>query len=291
MPSKHASNQEKPEGTGALYMVATPIGNLGDITLRALETLRSVHRIAAEDTRHTKKLLTHFDIHKPLVSYHAHNAHFRGPELVEKMQKGEEIALVTDAGSPGISDPGTLLVHQALEAGIQVIAIPGPTALIAALICSGLPTHPFAFLGFPPNRGSGRQRFFSAYADLTMTLILYEAPQRLQKTLEDILLSWGDRKIAVARELTKKFEEIFRGRVSEAQNHFSKEIKGELTLVVEGRDEKAIAEDEKNNWQEELCNLLQTPDMSVKEASSQIALRFQLPKRLVYQEAIKTKKQ
>lgn len=289
---------DEPINPGTLYIVATPIGNLGDITLRALEVLRSVDLIAAEDTRHTRKLLTHFDIHKSLNSYHSHNFQTRGPQLIAMLGKGKNIAVVTDAGTPGISDPGTLLVHQALEADLEVVVIPGPTALVTALVASGLPTHPFAFIGFPPPKGAGRRRFFTTYASLPMTLILYESAQRLKKTLEDILQHWGNRNIAVARELTKHYEEFFRGRVDEAISHYAEGTKGELTLVVSGADSdsaaKAGSEGEAGcgtTWQDELQQLLQEPGMSVREASDRISQRHGLQKRLVYQEAIRLKEQ
>jgi 16S rRNA (cytidine1402-2'-O)-methyltransferase len=285
--------------SGLLYVVATPIGNLGDITLRALEVLRSVDLIAAEDTRHTRKLLTHFDIHKPLVSYHGHNFQHRGPQLIEKIREGTKIALVTDAGTPGISDPGTLLVRQAIEEELSVVVIPGPTALITALVASGLPTHPFAFLGFPPAKGTGRRRFFASYGLLPMTLILYESPQRLNKTLEDMLQHWGNRPIAVARELTKRYEEFFRGTVEEAKSYYFEGTKGELTLVVGGADSRpgnesdleAESEATGMTWQEELRQLLVEAGMSVREASERVARRHGLPKRMVYQEALRQKEE
>lgn len=286
--------------SGTLYIVATPIGNLGDITLRALEVLRSVELIAAEDTRHTRKLLTHFDIHKPLVSYHSHNFQHRGPQLIEKIQGGKDIALVTDAGTPGISDPGAHLVHQAIEEALAVVVIPGPTALIAALVASGLPTHPFAFIGFPPAKGTGRRRFFTSYATLPMTLILYESPQRLKKTLEDILQCWGNRSAVVARELTKHYEELFRGTVEEAIERYSQATKGELTLVVAGADSDSAVGSKKASesssdtgeaWRNELRELLGEPGMTVREASDRIARRHGLQKRTVYQEALKLKEE
>ena len=291
MPSKHENKggHTEPSREGRLYVVATPIGNLSDITLRALDTLRSVHLIAAEDTRHTRKLLSHYDIHKPLVSYHSQNVLQRGPELIARMGEGEDVALVTDAGTPAISDPGALLVQQVIEQGLDVTVIPGPTASVAALVVSGLPTHPFAFLGFPPSRGSGRNRFFASHATLPMTLVLYESPQRLLKTLEDMLQHWGDRRIAVAREITKRYEEVFRGTVAEAKTHYSPGAKGELTLVVAGSSGEEKSADVDLNWQQELCQLLRESGMSVKEATHEIVQRHKLPRRLVYQEALKLK--
>ena len=275
-----------PGQPGTLFVVATPIGNLADITLRALDVLRSVDLIAAEDTRHTRKLLSFYDIHKPLLSYHSRNIRKRGPELIEKISAGASIALVTDAGTPGVSDPGALLVQQALDRTLPVVVIPGPTALISALVASGLSTHPFAFLGFPPARGSGRRRFFSVHASLSMTIILYESPQRLLKTLEDIIRFWGDRRIVVARELTKKFEEFLRGTVSEAAKHYAGGTRGELTLVVEGFREGEPTERVQQNWQDELVSLLQDPQLAVKQATDTILRRHQLPRRLVYQKAV-----
>jgi 16S rRNA (cytidine1402-2'-O)-methyltransferase len=292
MPSKPAIEATAPALPGTLFVVATPIGNLADITLRALEVLRSVHLIAAEDTRHTRKLLSFYDIHKPLISYHSQNVRERGPELVAKLQSGTMVALVTDAGTPGISDPGALLVHQVLAHGLPVAVIPGPTALISALVASGLPTHPFAFLGFPPAKGSGRKRFFSTHASLSMTLILYEAPQRLQKTLEEILLAWGNRRLTVARELTKKFEECFRGTVSEAAEHFAEGTRGEVTLVVEGCPEGGVVVlAPPQDWVEVLASLLEGSHLPVKQATAEIVRRYGLPRRTVYQKALEMRRQ
>lgn len=286
MPSNPDVERKTTEKAAKLYLVSTPIGNLADITLRALETLRSVDLIAAEDTRHTRKLLSFYDIHKPLVSYHQHNAGERGKELLEKIRQGLSIAVVTDAGTPGISDPGTLLIETAISNGIEPVVIPGPTALISALVASGLPAHPFVFLGFPPAKGSARKRFFEHNSTLEMTLILYEAPSRLARTLEEILGAWGDRRIAVARELTKVFEEIYRGRVSEALEHFSAGVRGELTLVVEGKQQDEIPES--SAWEDELRALL-AEGASSKKASSDLAERYGLPRRMVYQAALSIK--
>ncbi|MHC1728114.1 MAG: 16S rRNA (cytidine(1402)-2'-O)-methyltransferase [Syntrophobacteraceae bacterium] len=288
MPSNPAADKKTTDKAAKLYIVSTPIGNLADITLRALETLRSVDLIAAEDTRHTRKLLSFYDIHKPLVSYHEHNARQRGEELLEKMTGGKNIAVVTDAGTPGISDPGILLIEAALRQGIEPVAIPGPTALIAALVISGLPSHPFAFLAFPPVKGAQRRRFFEQNAALAMTLVLYEAPKRLAKTLKEILKVWGDRRVAVARELTKMFEEIYRGRVSEALEHFSGEVRGELTLVVEGNQPESDEGPDSSDWKSELRVLLEG-GASSKEAASNIAGRYDLARRIVYQAALEMK--
>lgn len=290
MPSMPVTEPDVPAAPGTLFVVATPIGNLADITLRALDVLRCVHLIAAEDTRHTRKLLSFYDIHKPLISYHSHNIRERGQELLERITAGASVALVTDAGTPGISDPGALLVQQAVERCLPVTVIPGPTALIAALVASGLPTHPFAFLGFPPGRGSGRKHFFSSHASLPMTLILYESPQRLGRTLEDMLQSWGDRRVAIAREVTKKFEEFFRGSITEATQHYADGARGELTLVVEGFRGEQGAEAEQENWQEKLASLLENPHHTVKQATEEIARLHRLSRRVVYQKALEMRR-
>lgn len=220
---------------GKLYLVATPIGNLQDITLRALETLRHVDLIAAEDTRHAAILLRHYEIHRPTVSYHDFNERQVAPQLVAQLQAGKSIALITDAGSPGISDPGFYLVRAALAENIVVAAIPGPSAVVAAVTSAGLPCDRFVFEGFPPTK-KGRQTFFQNLAPEPRTIVLYEAPQRVSRTLQDILTHWGDRRVALAREMTKIHEEVRRGKVSEILAGLQEQpLKGECVLVVEGR--------------------------------------------------------
>ncbi len=289
MHSKHGNDPDvaTADGRGALHLVSTPIGNLRDITLRALDVLRSVDLIAAEDTRHTRKLLSHYDIHKPLVSYHSHNMEQRGQDLLARLAQGTHVAVVTDAGTPGISDPGALLSRQAIDAGLRVEAIPGPTALITALVLSGLSTHPFAFLGFPPARGSNRRRFFTEYSRLPMTCILYEAASRLQRTLCDLQAAWGNRSVAVARELTKRYEEVFRGSLEDAAIHFAGEIKGELTLVVSGAvPEEDLPETEKD-WREALRYLVLEEGFRVREAVERIAGKYTVSRKTVYDEALR----
>lgn len=289
MPLKHLIKTQGRHPPGTLYVVATPIGHLLDITLRALETLKAVHCIAAEDTRHTRKLLSHYNIHKPLVSYHTHNAGERGPQFIAKLLAGEDLALVTDAGTPGVSDPGMLLVREALECGVPVSVIPGPSAAIAALVVSGLSTYPFAFLGFPPSRGVARRQFLVTYRTLPMTLVLYESPKRLVRTLQDILQEWGNRPVAVARELTKLYEEVFRGKVSEALEHFSEEIRGEVTLVVRGYDAVSERPERDPAWREDLLYLMEDEKLKVKEAVEIITGRYPVSRRLAYSEALRIK--
>jgi len=219
-----------------LYLVATPIGNLGDITLRALEVLRSVDLIASEDTRKTSILLNHYDIHKPQKSYHSFNEKKVVPQLLKQLQEAESIAVVTSAGTPAISDPGYSLVQAALEHDVPVTAIPGPSAVVTALILSGLPAHSFTYKGFPPRKKGARRRFLEMDADMPHTLVFYESPYRIQSFLEDAMNVLGDRSAAVANDLTKKFEKIMRGKLSEILETLRKETpRGEYTVVIEGK--------------------------------------------------------
>ena len=218
---------------GTLHMVATPIGNLKDITLRALETLKAVDVIACEDTRKTGKLLSHHGIRRPMVSVHDHNERARTPELIARLRGGESVALVSDGGTPLISDPGWRLVHEAIAAQIPVTWVPGPTALIGGLVLSGLPAERFVFEGFlPPKRGARRKRL-EALKEEERTVVLYESPHRLLKTLKEVREVLGDIPVACARELTKMFEEVRRGAVSEVIEHFERHApRGEFVLVL-----------------------------------------------------------
>ncbi len=234
------------DGKISLYLVPTPIGNLGDITLRALEVLKSVDAILAEDTRTTGILLKHYQISKPLQSFHIFNEHKTVNQIIGRLLKGETLALVSDAGTPGISDPGFLLVREALKNGITVDALPGATALIPALVKSGFPTDRFVFEGFLPHK-KGRQTLLKKLAEEDRTIVLYESPHRLIKTLEQVKEFFGStRPVSVSRELTKKFEETVTGSVQEALNHFTaKEVKGEIVIVISGKTkEKQSDEDD-----------------------------------------------
>ena len=220
---------------GTLYVVSTPIGNLEDITMRALRILREVQIIAAEDTRHTRGLLSHYDIHTPLTSYHDFNKEEKCPVLIERMKDGNSVALVSDAGTPTLSDPGYFLITQAASAGIRVCPVPGASALLAALAASGLPTDAFLFDGFLPKKQGARGRRLEALSQERRTLVFFESPHRVLKTLAEMQGILGDRRMVLARELTKAFEEILRGRVSEIiANLEGKRVRGEITLVVEG---------------------------------------------------------
>ena len=221
---------------GILYVVGTPIGNLEDLTLRALRILKEVDLIACEDTRHTRLLLTHYGIAKPLVSYHEHNERRRTAELLQRLEAGASIALVSDAGTPALSDPGYVIVHEATSRGIPVVAVPGPSAVTAALAVSGLPTDRFVFLGFLPRKSGQRTRALGEIAAVPWTLLLFESPHRLRDMLEDLREVLGDRQVAITRELTKRFEEVVRGTITEAIAHFAAvEPRGEFTVVVAGR--------------------------------------------------------
>lgn len=275
------------EASGILYLVGTPIGNLEDMTFRAIATLKQVDLIAAEDTRHTGKLLHHFGIETPQTSYHEHNAHKRVPELVEKLQQGMAIALVTDAGMPAISDPGVELVQGCIAAGVRVVPIPVVTAGIAALTASGFATQYFGFDGFLPTDKKERRDRLEILRSETRTMILYEAPHRLLRTLEDLAESFGkERRISVARELTKLHEEFWRGSIEEAIAYFTDHApKGEFTLVLEGAKPS-----EKPVWTEEvilkeLQNLIDA-GISRSDASRQLAELADLPRRQIYQLAL-----
>ncbi len=224
------------EKKGILYAVGTPIGNLKDITLRALEILKGVDLIASEDTRHTRKLLSHYDIHIPLTSFSEHNETRRIPYLVRRLKDGANIALVSKAGMPGISDPGYSLIKEAVKEGIIIIPIPGPTALIVGLVASGLPSHSFVFEGFLGRKQGNRVKKLTQLKEEVRTIIIYEAPHRVRKVLSEIRELLGDRQMVIGRELTKKFEEILRGRVSEIEKILEKrKPRGEFTLVIQGK--------------------------------------------------------
>ncbi|MCW5895261.1 MAG: 16S rRNA (cytidine(1402)-2'-O)-methyltransferase [Bacteroidetes bacterium] len=229
---------------GCLYVVSTPIGNLDDITLRAIKVLGGVDLVAAEDTRKTKFLLDHLSISKPLISYYSHNEARRVPELISRLKEGKSVAVVTDAGTPGISDPAFLLIRSAIENDVRVIPVPGASAALAALVVSGLPTDRFVFEGFLPVK-KGRKKKFEQLKEETRTIIIYESPFRVERTLEEIIEHFGERLVVAAREITKKFEEVVRGRASEVLAHFQQSNpKGEYVIVVEGNTNNPKAERE-----------------------------------------------
>ncbi|MBE0479057.1 16S rRNA (cytidine(1402)-2'-O)-methyltransferase [Candidatus Aerophobetes bacterium] len=233
-----SSNEPLIKDCGTLYIVGTPIGNLKDVSFRVLRTLKEVDLIAAEDTRHTRKLLSHYDIHTPLTSFYEYNQEKKAPYLIKKIREGANIALVSKAGMPGISDPGYHLIKKAVEADIQIIPVPGPCALVVALVASGLPADRFVFEGFLGRTRKERINKLKTLSEEKRTIVIYESPHRILKILPEIKQTLGDRRIALARELTKKFEEIMRGRVSDVEKIFDQKKpqkpRGEFTLIIEG---------------------------------------------------------
>jgi 16S rRNA (cytidine1402-2'-O)-methyltransferase len=269
---------------GTLYIVGTPIGNLEDISLRALRILGEVDLIAAEDTRKTRKLLTHFKIETPLTSYHEHSKLTRLDELLSTLQY-KDVALVSEAGMPGLSDPGYELIEAAIARGIPVVPVPGPSALITALVVSGLPTDSFLYLGFLPRRQKERRQLLASVAGERHTLVAFEAPHRLLASLADLKDVLGDRRIALARELTKVYEEVWRGNVGQALAHFeANPPRGEFTLVIEGAKEERVAWDE-GQVGEALAKLL-AEGVERKEAVKVVSELAGWPRREVYKVAL-----
>ncbi len=285
------AEQKHREGEGVLYVVATPIGNPGDITMRALEVLREVDLIACEDTRRTGAMLAAHQIRKPLTSHFEHNEERRVPELIERMRAGERAALVTDAGTPAISDPGYRLVRAAHEAGIRVTAVPGASAAIAALSISGIATNRFTFEGFLPSRDSARRKALDALRTESRTMIFYEAARRLGETLAEMTEVFGaDRGATVVREITKTYEETIRGSLSELAERFRREqALGEIVIIVEGASEKDVTA---SSSQVPLTveDLIEA-GLSLKQASALIAKLTGASRREVYQEALKHRRE
>lgn len=271
---------------GALYLVSTPIGNLEDITLRALRVLKEVDLIACEDTRRTRILLDHYGIRAALTSLYEEIERKKGEALVGKLLDGRSLAYVSDAGTPLVSDPGYHLVRLAIEAGIPVVPVPGPSAVITALSVSGLPSDRFAFFGFLPEKSGRRQSFLRKVKDLPMTLVFYESPRRIVGALKDIRDLLGERRVVVTRELTKLFEEVIRGRAGDViEKMESGAVKGEITLLVEGAREKPLAGD----GEIEALFVEMDPEgvFSTKEIAARIAAELDLPRRRVYDKILK----
>lgn len=279
--------------TGTLYLCATPIGNLEDMTFRVIRVLKEADLIAAEDTRNSIKLLNHFDIHTPMTSYHEFNKIEKGKALIEKLLAGTNIALITDAGMPGISDPGEELVRMAYEAGIPVTVLPGACACVTALTLSGLPTRRFSFEAFLPMEKKERKAALEAIRTEQRTIVMYEAPHKLLRTLNDLSETLGEsRKITVLRELTKKHESRFTGTIQEAVVHYTnEEPKGECVLVIAGRPEEEIRAEQAEAWQElsleEHVAKYEAEGMDRKEAMKAVAKERGISKRDVYQELLK----
>ena len=276
---------------GKLYLCATPIGNLEDITYRVVRTLQEVDLIAAEDTRNSIKLLNHFEIKTPMTSYHEHNKIEKGYKLVEKLQNGMNIALITDAGTPGISDPGEELVKMCYEAGIEVTSLPGAAACITALTLSGLSTRRFAFEAFLPSDKKEKQLVLQELVNETRTILLYEAPHRLVRTLQELLEYLGNRRITICRELTKKHETAFATTIEEAVSYYEiNEPKGECVLVIEGRSREELRQEEVSKWEEmsveEHMEYYLQRGVDKKEAMKQVAKDRGVSKRDIYQQLL-----
>ena len=276
---------------GKLYLCATPIGNLEDMTYRVVRTLKEVDLIAAEDTRNSIKLLNHFEIKTPMTSYHEHNKIEKGQKLVEKLQSGVNIALITDAGTPGISDPGEELVKMCYEAGVEVTSLPGAVACITALTLSGLSTRRFAFEAFLPSEKKERQEVLKELVRETRTIVLYEAPHRLVRTLQELQEQLGNRKITICRELTKKHETAFATTIEEAVVYYeANEPKGECVLVIEGQNRESLKQEEIAKWEtlsiQEHMEYYLEQGVEKKEAMKLVAKDRGISKRDVYQELL-----
>ena len=278
-------NQSNSNTVGTLYVVATPIGNLEDITLRALRILKEVDLVAAEDTRHTKQLLNHFDIHTPLISYYREKEAERSEELVQKLLAGETIALVSDAGTPGISDPGAVLVKKAREAGVTIVPLPGPSALTAALSAAGLVDGTFLFLGFPPAKKGQRQKLLSTFVEAPWALVFYESPHRIDALLADVLEILGDRQAFWARELSKLYEDLQAGSISQLLALATgKKNRGEFVLIIQPGSGQQQATGE--NVEEILLWYKENTELSLKDVSRRIAKDLGISRSDIYQKAL-----
>lgn len=285
------NSDQQQIGSGTLYVVATPIGNLADISERALQTLQSVDWVAAEDTRHTKPLLQHFAINQTLISLHEHNEAARSEQLLQKLLAGESGALVSDAGTPLINDPGFVLVRKLRQAGIAVVPIPGASAVITALCAAGLPTDKFSYQGFLPAKSSKRKQHLELLLNDSATLVFYESPHRLQATLEDMLQTFGaDREIAVARELTKQYEQFISGTMQEVHDYFvenSDKVRGEFVLMLKGAE---VERDEVQSSEfDPLILAMLKQSLPVKQISEIIAEALSVKKKTVYQRVLELK--
>ncbi|WP_319524244.1 16S rRNA (cytidine(1402)-2'-O)-methyltransferase [uncultured Desulfosarcina sp.] len=281
---------DKPIPSG-LYVVATPIGNLEDITLRAIRILTGVDMIAAEDTRHTARLLAHYRIKTPLISCHEHNERQRSVELIDKIRSGGSVALVSDAGTPSVSDPGYRLVRAAVEEGLDVFPVPGVSAAITALCVSGLPTDAFVFNGFAPKKSGSRRELLESLAAESRTLVFYESPRRLAALLDAVESAMGDRQAVLARELTKLHEEFLRGSLSEIRSILEErqQVKGECTLLVAGATAEASVSDAQ--LEEALRRALARPDARLSSIAKAFSQEYNLPRKKVYEMALAIQKE
>ena len=274
---------------GTLFIVSTPIGNLKDITLRALEVLKEVDIVAAEDTRHSRKLFSRYDIKTRLISYYGAKEELKGDEVLRELRGGKKVALISDAGTPGISDPGYYLIKRAAEEGYNILTIPGPSALISAITISGLPIARFVFEGFLPPKGSARRKRIESLKGEERAVVIYESPRRAIKTLKELHAALGDRQAAMARELTKIHEELVRGRISDIINTLEKNgVKGEITLIIGGEANHAGDEDKTDKMNKLIGRALRNK-VPVKDAAEMISIELGLSKREVYQKMLNLK--
>lgn len=273
----------KPK-SGTLFVVATPIGNLGDITFRAVEILRKVDAVACEDTRHTGSLLTHLGIDRRLISCHDFNERRRTGSILSLLEEGQDVALVTDAGTPMVSDPGAIVVREAAARGFTVVPVPGPCAAAAALSACHVPSDRFLFLGFPPAKSGERRRLLESVAGLPYSLVFYEAPHRILKTLEDLEMVLGDREAMLGREMTKLYEELLRGSLSSIRSSLEarSDVRGEMVLVVEGADERAQQQGVPEEGLREAWTALVAKGASKRELVSELGRRFGIPRNRLY---------
>lgn len=277
-----------PSRTGTLYIVATPIGNLEDMTFRAVRTLQDVGLIACEDTRRTRKLLTAYGIRNTLTSLHTYNEERKADFVMERLHEGIDVAYVTDAGTPGISDPGYALLSRAIGGAVRVVPVPGVSAAITALSISGLPTDGFVFLGFPPSRALPRKRLFASVAEETRTLVLYESPRRLPAAIRDMAETWGNRRCVLARELTKVFEEIIRGTLHEVIDTLAaREVRGEWTVIVEGcRETREVAATPDDLLRARCAALRAKGKLSRRDMIDRLTSETGLPRKVIYRKVL-----
>lgn len=279
MSALAASDPARGPATGALYVVSTPIGNLGDITFRAVEVLRSVSLIVAEDTRHSRTLLSHYDVRTPAIAYHEHNEARETPRLVRRMLQGESVALVTDAGTPLLSDPGARLVRAAADAGVTVFPIPGASALLAALVASGIPADHFTFMGFLPRKGGDREQALRQIQSALITTVLYESPQRVGDTLDDLIrVGCGEREGALCRELTKRYEETARGTISTLRNSLGESPRGEFVVIVGAGVERELSDVEVRT----IASYLHAEGLSRRAIVERLTQEYCVPRNTAY---------
>jgi 16S rRNA (cytidine1402-2'-O)-methyltransferase len=296
MAKSDIANQDTTSDTqtcyGTLYVVATPIGNLEDLTFRALRILKSVDFVAAENMYHFKRLCRHYGFTTKVTSYNQHNRRHKGPELIKRLKAGSHIALVTNAGTPAISDPGSILTHMALNAGIRVSPIPGPSAVTAALSACGMQMDQFVFIGFLSNKRSKRKKVLITLCNEERTMIFYEAPHRVIAMLNDLKEVLGDRQIVILREITKIYEEVMRGSVSLLLEELQKDdIKGEFTLIVAGKDFNKISYESDEDVRKEIEKALKKGGVSIRDLATRVARDTGVPYRVVYKECLSLKKQ